>query len=649
MEAAHEAAVTRRISGGAFGFIRRSLMLRVLLPTSLMLAATVAALVIGIAIRESNSARASLAAKTKLIADIVSRGSADAIWNIDILTAKASLAALAADPDYVGSELTDDHGKLVAGDGDKTSPSGSLIVEKAPVIHVDGEQKRVIATLELRMSSVRSDAAIIQQSYELALIGVAATVVICGFLFWILKSTTRPIVSLTESMAKLSSGQLETTIPARDRIDEVGRMARAVEVFKNSAVERVGLEAEKAGNEERARREKQSALIGMADRIESATTTALREVGVRTAAMTATAEEMSASATRTGNSAHSAASASAQALANAQTVASAAEQLTVSIQEIGGQVARSTEIVGRAVAAGVETRTAIETLNDQVSRIGAVADMIGDIAARTNLLALNATIEAARAGDAGKGFAVVASEVKSLATQTARSTQDIARHISEVRNATGISVAAVARIERTISEVNAIAGSIAAAVEQQGAATAEIARNVTETATAANEMTARTSEVSAEAEQTGKHAVEVRDNAEGLNIAVGDLRHSVIRVVRTSTAEVDRREAPREQVDLPCLLHVGGASHPARTINCSVGGAAVADGPPLTPGTRGTLDIEGLKVSLPVEVLACVDGVLRLAFDMNATSRVALRSWLEGKPSNRGGVERQGGADGTGR
>ena len=181
------------------------------------------------------------------------------------------------------------------------------------------------------------------------------------------------------------------------------------------------------------------------------------------------------------------------------------------------------------MTAGAETRTTIEALNEQVGRIGAVADMIGEIAAKTNLLALNATIEAARAGEAGKGFAVVASEVKALATQTARSTQEIAEHIAQVRSATGVSVAAVVRIEQTIGEIDAIAGSIAAAVEQQGAATAEIARNVAETASAANEMTSHATEVSAEAEQTGRHAADVCNDAAGLNAAVGELRHSVIR------------------------------------------------------------------------------------------------------------------------
>ena len=225
----------------------------------------------------------------------------------------------------------------------------------------------------------------------------------------------------------------------------------------------------------------------------------------------------------------------------------------------------------------------METLNQQVGRIGAVPDMIGEIAARTNLLALNATIEAARAGDAGKGFAVVASEVKQLATQTARSTDEITRHIGEVRMATGASVAAVGRIEQTIGEINTIAGSIAAAVEQQGAATAEIARNIKETAAAASEMTRRINEVSGEAGKTGEHAAGVRDHAAGLTRQVEELRHVVVRVVRTSTTEVDRRQTPREQVDLPCRLIVGGGSHAAPGHRSSLGGAAVHGGPGFGP------------------------------------------------------------------
>jgi methyl-accepting chemotaxis protein len=405
---------------------------------------------------------------------------------------------------------------------------------------------------------------------------------------------------LKAAMEKLAHGELSTDIPGIDRRDEVGAMASTVQVFKEHMAKEEQLASARTQDQLRSAAEKQAALTSMADKIESETTIALQEVGARTSAMTATAEEMSASAVRTGNSAQSAATASAQALSNAQTVASASEQLSASIREIGSQVAQSTEIVGRAVEAGAETRQTIEALNEQVGRIGAVADMIGEIAAKTNLLALNATIEAARAGDAGKGFAVVASEVKALATQTARSTEEIAQHIAQVRSATGVSVAAVVRIEKTIGEINAIAGSIAAAVEEQAAATAEIARNVAETASAANEMTSRTAEVSAEAEQTGRHAAEVGENAVALNAAIGELRHSVIRVVRTSTTEVDRRQAERFPVDLPCRLSIAGQSSTARVTDMSMHGAYIRSGSIVPVGTRGTLTADSIGVPVAV-------------------------------------------------
>ena len=234
------------------------------------------------------------------------------------------------------------------------------------------------------------------------------------------------------------------------------------------------------------------------------------------------------------------------------------------------------------------------------------------------MLALNATIEAARAGDAGKGFAVVASEVKALATQTARSTTEIARHIAEVREATGISVTAVALIEQTIGEIDAIAGSIAQSVEQQGTATAEIARNVAETASAANDMTSYVDAVSAEAEQTGRHATLVCEEASSLNTAVGDLRHAVIRVVRSSAAQLDRRGDPRHPVDVACVVSIGEQTVPARVVDLSTGGAHLRDGPKAAVASRGTLMLDGVDLRLPFVVRSVEDGGLHVAFELDA-------------------------------
>ena len=354
---------------------------------------------------------------------------------------------------------------------------------------------------------------------------------------WIMHlQVIRPMRRLAEVTARLAAGDLTVALAAVASGDEVGTLAGALAVFKDGMVRSASLTAEQAAMRVRADNEKREALTGMARTIETEAAAAMALVGARTASIATTAAAMSTSADHAEHSAQTAAAAAEQALANVRTVASAADGLATSIREIGGQVNQSSVVVGRAVIAGGESRATIEALNERVGRIGAVADMIGEIAAKTNLLALNATIEAARAGDAGKGFAVVAAEVKQLATQTAHSTAEITQHIGEVRAATGASVAAVGRIEQTIAEISTIAASIAAAIEEQGAATAEIARNVGETAAAAGEISRCVAEVSGETRKTGLGIAQIREDTARLKTMVGELTQSVIQTVRDSAA-----------------------------------------------------------------------------------------------------------------
>jgi methyl-accepting chemotaxis protein len=336
----------------------------------------------------------------------------------------------------------------------------------------------------------------------------------------------RPILGMVDAMQRLARGDQSIQIPGLDRGDEVGRMAEAVQVFKDNAIRTDELKATQA-QDQSAREERTQRLERLCREFDRHVTARLESVIAAVAQVEGTAQSMSRVAEDTAAEAGQVNQASDKATGNVNAVAAATEELAASIAEIGQQMGRSREIAGQASAQASTTNTQIRQLAEAAQRIGAVVQLITDIASQTNLLALNATIEAARAGEAGKGFAVVASEVKNLATQTGKATDEIAQQISGIQSETGAAVAAIDNIANTIDEINQITSSVAAAVEQQSAATKEIARSVEQAAGSNQEMSTRITTVSRAASETGTAAGQLLDSSNALSRDAQVLRQEV--------------------------------------------------------------------------------------------------------------------------
>jgi methyl-accepting chemotaxis protein len=357
------------------------------------------------------------------------------------------------------------------------------------------------------------------------MIVLAALMCVAAGIF-IVSGVSKPIKLMTDAMGRLARHDLATVIHGVGRKDEIGQMASAVQVFKDSMIEadRLKTEQEAAQRmaEERARR-----MDAITAAFETSVGSVVQTVAAQATQMESSAQSMSATAEETTKQASAVAAASEESSANVQTVASATEELSSSISEIGRQVSHSSQIAANAVSEAGKANDKVQGLVGASAKIGEIVSLINDIADQTNLLALNATIEAARAGEAGKGFAVVAAEVKNLATQTSKATEDISAQITSVQAATQDAVRAIGSIGKTIGEIDQIATAIAAAVEEQGAATREIARNVEEAAKGTQEVSSNIGSVTEAANGTGAAAGQVLTAAQALTGQSGHLKDLV--------------------------------------------------------------------------------------------------------------------------
>ena len=420
-------------------------------------------------------------------------------------------------------------GKLVENSKSIDELTTEMAESAAAIMQGSGAMKAALLSDQQRLES-ESDASI-SETERLIVMLAAGGFLLGGVLAVLLgKGISRPMTAMCKAMRELAGGNFDVVLPGLGRRDELGEMAAAVEEFKLQAIAKAERDAAAQDAQNRASSAaRRTELIRFADDFEAAVGAIVSNVSSSAVQLESAAGTLTRTAETTQNLSSRVAGASEEASSNMQSVATATEELSASVDEIGRRVRESNKIAEAAVLQAQQTDGRIGKLSRAAQQIGDVVKLITAIAEQTNLLALNATIESARAGEAGRGFAVVASEVKSLASQTAKATDEISSHISGMQDATQESVAAIKEIGVTIAEISNIASSIASAVEQQSSATQEIARSVQTVAQGTQEAAANIMQVNRGATKTGSASEEVLNSAKSLSTESTRLREELDR------------------------------------------------------------------------------------------------------------------------
>ncbi len=494
-----------------------------------------------------------LAYHLRMITEMQAEALASPLWDFNVEQVTAILSGLARETSFVRASVTGADGKLVAEYGAKSGASGPGATGvddrdawplEARSFHVEGNKREIVGTLAATYSRRALDEAWWHQAVQSIETTVAAALVTLVAVLLSLRLMTRPLNALTIAMGRLASGDTTAPIPAHGRDDEIGDMARAVDVFKQNMVRADQLRTEQAAaHAERSRR--QDAMERDTEAFGTSVSTVMTKLSGSSEDMRRAAEAMTQASATVHMAATHTSDGAVKSARDLATTAAAVDELTSGFAEISRQVEAAADVSRQAVRRAEASETTIRGLAETTARIGDVVHLIDTIASQTNLLALNATIEAARAGDAGRGFAVVAGEVKALAAQTARATAEIGGQIDAMRGVTDATVAAMTEIGGMIGHMFELAAGMATTVEAQSLTTREIATRIKAVSGATEQSTEAMGEVVEVAGKAGSASREVFSGIAGIGKEADVLRAEVeqfLVMVRTDSDERRRFE-----------------------------------------------------------------------------------------------------------